>query len=86
MATSEDAVHMDHPDAPSLLQQYPDRIPGKPRLGGAPRQIFPGDKEGKEESRLLGQDRHRREAQPVWSNVSPDDRGDIDQQWLVRHL
>ena len=49
MATSEDAVHIDHPGAPSLLQQHLDCKPGEPRLGGDPRQTSPGDKEGKEE-------------------------------------
>jgi hypothetical protein len=43
------ALHVDHPEAPSLLQQYLDNNPRSPRLGGAPRQTSPGDAEGKEE-------------------------------------
>jgi hypothetical protein len=43
------ALHVDHPDAPSLLQQYLDNNPNGPRLGGAPRQTIPGDAEGKED-------------------------------------
>jgi hypothetical protein len=41
------ALHVDHPEAPSLLQQYLDSNPNEPRLGGAPRQTTPGDEEGK---------------------------------------
>jgi hypothetical protein len=41
------ALHVDHPEAPSLLQQYLDNNPREPRLGGAPRQTIPGDAEGK---------------------------------------
>ena len=41
------ALHVDHPDAPSLLQQYLDNNPSGPRLGGAPKQTIPGDEEGK---------------------------------------
>lgn len=37
------ALHVDHPDAPSLLEQYLDK-PG-PKLGGAPKQTEPGEKE-----------------------------------------
>jgi hypothetical protein len=43
------ALHVDHPEAPSLLQQYLDSKPAKPKLGGAPKQTAPGDEEGKEE-------------------------------------
>jgi amino acid transporter len=43
------ALHSDHPNAPSLLQQYLDSKPVEPKLGGAPRQTAPGDKEGKED-------------------------------------
>ncbi len=32
------ALHVDHPQAPSLLEQYLDNHPKKPRLGGAPKQ------------------------------------------------
>jgi len=42
------ALHVDHPDAPSLLQQYLENNPQEPKLGGAPRQTIPGDAEGKE--------------------------------------
>jgi hypothetical protein len=42
------ALHVDHPDAPSLLQQYLDGKPREPRAGGAPKQTAPGDEEGKE--------------------------------------
>jgi hypothetical protein len=41
------ALHEDHPDAPSLLQQYLVSKPQKPALGGAPKQTAPGDEEGK---------------------------------------
>jgi hypothetical protein len=41
------ALHVDHPEAPSLLQQYLDNNPSAPRLGGAPRQTIPGNEEGK---------------------------------------
>jgi amino acid transporter len=43
------ALHVDHPDAPSLLQQYLDNLPLEPRLGGAPRQTISGNAEGKVE-------------------------------------
>ena len=43
------ALHGDHPDAPSLLEQYLDNKPAEPKLGGAPKQTAPGDEEGKEE-------------------------------------
>jgi hypothetical protein len=44
-----EALHVDHPDAPSLLEQYLDQKPTTPKVGGAPRQTTPGDEEGKEE-------------------------------------
>lgn len=43
------ALHVDHPNAPSLLQQYLDSNPNTPRLGGAPKQTIPGNEEGKED-------------------------------------
>jgi hypothetical protein len=43
------ALHVDHPEAPSLLQQYLDSKPASPKLGGAPKQTAPGDEEGKED-------------------------------------
>jgi hypothetical protein len=43
------ALHSDHPEAPSLLQQYLDSVPSEPKLGGAPKQTAPGDEEGKTE-------------------------------------
>jgi hypothetical protein len=39
------ALHVDHPEAPSLLEQYLDSKPKKPRLGGAPKQTKPPYKE-----------------------------------------
>ncbi len=43
----EHALHVDHPEAPSLLQQYLDNRPVEPKLGGAPKQTARGDDEGK---------------------------------------
>jgi hypothetical protein len=44
------ALHVDHPEAPSLLAQYIESKPRrKPKAGGAPKQTAPGDEEGKEE-------------------------------------
>jgi len=37
------ALHVDHPEAPSLLEQYLDKP--EPRLGGAPQQTEPGEEE-----------------------------------------
>jgi amino acid permease-like protein len=37
------ALHVDHPEAPSLLEQYLDKP--EPKLGGAPRETAPGEKE-----------------------------------------
>jgi hypothetical protein len=41
------ALHVDHPEAPSLLQQYLEEHPKEPKLGGAPQETDPGitDKE-----------------------------------------
>ena len=39
------ALHVDHPEAPSLLQQYLDNNLEEPKLGGAPKQTAAG-KEG----------------------------------------
>jgi hypothetical protein len=39
------ALHSDHPDAPSLLDQYLDNKPKAPTVGGAPKETAPGDKE-----------------------------------------
>jgi hypothetical protein len=44
-----EALHVDHPDAPSLLEQYLDQKPTTPKVGGPPRQTAPGDEEGKED-------------------------------------
>lgn len=35
------ALHVDHPEAPSLLQQYLDGHPKEPKLGGAPKETEP---------------------------------------------
>jgi amino acid transporter len=43
------ALHVDHPDAPSLLEQYLDSNLVAPKVGGAPRQTAAGNEEGKEE-------------------------------------
>jgi hypothetical protein len=43
------ALHVDDPNAPSLLEQFLDSTPRQPKLGGAPRQVSPGNQEGKEE-------------------------------------
>ena len=37
------ALHVDHPDAPSLLEQYLDH--SEPKLGGAPQETAPGEEE-----------------------------------------
>ncbi|HVM71933.1 MAG TPA: hypothetical protein VMT91_09250, partial [Anaerolineales bacterium] len=37
------ALHVDHPEAPSLLQQYLDNHPKEPVLGGAPRETAAGN-------------------------------------------
>jgi hypothetical protein len=41
------ALHEDHPEAVSLLQQYMENQPQEPMLGGAPKQTQAGDEEGK---------------------------------------
>jgi hypothetical protein len=41
------ALHVDHAEAPSLLQQYLDNNPVAPKLGGPPKQTAPGNTEGK---------------------------------------
>ena len=41
------ALHVDHPEAPSLLEQYLNNNPKTPRLGGGPKQTISGDAEGK---------------------------------------
>jgi hypothetical protein len=41
------ALHVDHPDAPSLLAQFLDAHQGAPRLGGTPSQTIKGNEEGK---------------------------------------
>lgn len=43
----DQALHVDHPNAPSLLEQYLDNNPEQPKLGGAPKQTAHGDDEGK---------------------------------------
>jgi hypothetical protein len=37
------ALHVDHPEAPSLLEQYLDKP--EPRLGGAPKETVPGEED-----------------------------------------
>jgi hypothetical protein len=39
------ALHVDHPDAPSLLDQYTREHTQEPKLGGAPKETAPGDDE-----------------------------------------
>ncbi len=43
------ALHVDQPEAPSLLAQYLDRQPKIPKVGGAPKETAPSDEETKEE-------------------------------------
>ncbi len=43
------ALHVDHPEAPSLLQEYIDSHPKQPKLGGTPKQTERGNEEGKED-------------------------------------
>ncbi|MGB8214609.1 MAG: hypothetical protein WCE68_13710 [Anaerolineales bacterium] len=43
----DEALHVDHPNAPSILEQYLEDNPSAPKLGGAPKQTAPGDEEGK---------------------------------------
>ena len=44
-----EALHVDHPDAPSLLEQYLQNLPREVAVGGSPRQTAPGNSEGKKE-------------------------------------
>jgi len=39
------ALHSDHPEAPSLLDQYLESKPKKPTVGGAPKETAPGEEE-----------------------------------------
>jgi hypothetical protein len=39
------ALHVDHPEAPSLLAQYLDQHPKEPKLGGAPKETEPEESE-----------------------------------------
>jgi hypothetical protein len=41
----DQALHVDHPSAPSLLEQYLDNKPKKPTVGGAPKDTAPGEEE-----------------------------------------
>ncbi len=43
------ALHVDRPEAPSLLQQYLESKPREPKLGGPPKETIPGDEEGKKD-------------------------------------
>ncbi len=43
------ALHVDHPGAPSLLQQYLEAKPHQPKLGGSPKQTSPVNKEGNDD-------------------------------------
>jgi len=43
------ALHTDHPEAPSFLQQYLDSQPKSPKLGGAPKETAPADEEEKDQ-------------------------------------
>ncbi len=44
------AIHSDHPEASSLLDQYLQaNSKRKPKVGGAPKETAPGDEEGKKE-------------------------------------
>ena len=42
--TYDEAVHSDHPEAPSLLAQYLEKEE-KPKAGGKPKETAPGDEE-----------------------------------------
>jgi hypothetical protein len=39
------ALHVDHPEAPSLLAQYLDSKPKKPKVGGAPKETAPDEED-----------------------------------------
>ena len=41
----DEAIHSEHPDTPSLLEQYLKDHPEEPRLGGKPKETAPGDDE-----------------------------------------
>ena len=41
----DEAIHSEHPDTPSLLEQYLKDNPEEPRLGGKPKETSPGDDE-----------------------------------------
>ncbi len=43
----DQAIHVDRPGAPSLLEQYLESNTAQPRVGGAPKQTARGDEEGK---------------------------------------
>ncbi len=45
----DDALHVDHPDAPSLLEQYLESKRPQPTVGGAPKETAPGNEEGRKE-------------------------------------
>jgi hypothetical protein len=45
----DDALHVDHPDAPSLLEQYLESKRPQPTVGGAPKETAPGNEEGRQE-------------------------------------
>jgi len=42
----DEALHVDHPEAPSLLEDYLTSHPAEPRLGGAPKETTSTDEEG----------------------------------------
>jgi hypothetical protein len=39
----DEALHIDHPEARSFLDQYLDNHPTEPKLGGRPKQTAPGE-------------------------------------------
>ncbi len=45
----DDALHVDRPDAPSLLEQYLESKPRQPKVGGTPKETATGNEEGREE-------------------------------------
>ena len=44
----DQALHVDHPSAPSLLEQYLDNKPKEPAVGGAPKETAPGEDQDKD--------------------------------------
>jgi hypothetical protein len=42
----DEALHVDHPEAPSLLEDYLTSHPAEPKLGGAPKETTSTDEEG----------------------------------------